>query len=146
MKNRNKFRGKCAFCGTWYYGGVYGESFIVNVSEEDVFKSFKYCKENTIGRLLGEDYAGNEVYEGDVVELKIENDDVAEPYVYERWEIYFDEKCWRYHFRNKEKIYDSENINFEQMVKDFQIRVIGNVFDNPELLDEPISEVAYERD
>ena len=128
-----KFRAKCKFCGTWYYGALVNEHFICDLSQP-FEKAFKLIKPETVGVLVDIDVEGNEIYTGDVVELQVPNDDVEEPVIYERYEVYFDEEQMRFLMRGGDLKFPPECDNFGKMIDDFNIRVVGNVFDNPDIV------------
>ena len=106
-----KFRGKDIETGEWRYGYyfcVLGQHKIINSSGQEYF-----VDEDSVGQFTGiSDKKGDEIYDGDIVMCYTNNGDYV--YTLPR-EVKFQEFC--------NEMWDNTNCE-----------VIGNVFDNSELL------------
>lgn len=141
MKREIKFRGK-DFLGRWHYGHLHlaagSSSLMIQV---DSFDSFGVLPE-TIGQYTGlKDKNGKEIYEGDLLRLPAK--DQYEQNNFVAYEIFWhDNDCadrhigWqmnRQHFQGSLCGNDMGLITFLPHWSE-KMEVIGNVFDNPELL------------
>ena len=143
MQRKIKFRGKEIDTGKWVYGGLFKEPappqcFEKNLEDKYwiVYPDPRYMPDwnlpykmvrtdvdkETIGQYTGlKDRNGKEIYEGDIVYIMPED---------ERGIIRWDNETARYVV-----IYDNIISDFDNWYgKDLE--VIGNEFDNPELLEE----------
>lgn len=122
------FRGKRTDNGEWVYGVPTKDGRGEMVMVENIFECEEYnCRganclyvdENTVGQYTGlKDKNGTKIFEGDIVLLK----GYDEPY-----QVVFDESCFQAYSDSVRYAMD----NFY----DHDIEVIGNIYDNPELLE-----------
>ena len=122
MKRRIKFRGKCA--GMWRKGDhlTYANGEVIKAWLGSISPEYTVEPES-VGQFTGAyDIDDNEIYEGDICEL------VLDGYVvYVDWDA---ENCqFAFYMKSGKK----SNIEFDKWVYEI-CRVIGNKFDNPELL------------
>lgn len=121
-----EFRGKQTDNGEWVYGVPTKDGRGEMVMVENIFECEEYnCRganclyvdENTVGQYTGlKDKNGTKIFEGDIVLLK----GYDEPY-----QVVFDESCFQVYSDSVRYAMD----NFY----DYEIEVIGNIYDNPEL-------------
>lgn len=120
------FRGKiielCEYQGQWlegFYAVENGKLFIA-IPKENSLNGF-YCDPETVGQYTGlKDLHGTRIFEGDVVRLQN---------LKRLYEVYWNKKEARYKARNGgcvSPLCNGYNVFVEE--------VVGNVFDNPELL------------
>lgn len=153
MKREIKFRGKVKGATTasdWVYGSllIYGDG------EHNIFVPRKYnykldswnVEPSTVGQFSGlKDKNGKEIYEGDIIHIDChpwldwkELDSVNA-------EIVFDDYAWVAQWKNPDAgqpylcspdDYDEQSEYIAEMLGSLPktIEVIGNIFDNPELL------------
>lgn len=136
------FRGKSEVTNEWVYGSlvkVGNESHIVGFDEVDLDgHHLSYCsdrpiftKQGTIGQFTGlHDKNGKEIYEGDIVQMHIENGNIL---LVVTWNL--EVGAWLLKLKGcnieglrtlGEWLRDSSSV----------IQVVGNIYDNPELLEE----------
>jgi hypothetical protein len=121
-----EFRGKQTDNGEWVYGVPTKDGRGEMVMVENIFECEEYnCRganclyvdENTVGQYTGlKDKNGTKIFEGDIVLLK----GYEEPY-----QVVFDESCFLVYSDSVRYAMD----NFY----DYEIEVVGNIYDNPEL-------------
>ena len=133
-----EFRGKSKRTGKWVYGNLIIKKIPTNLSSlEKTIYNYKYsisylnkngkysiCEvdEKTIGQYINRkdcDDKGERLYEGDILW-----DEYNEEYCY----IDFDEVVSKYSLEYKESSEDIESL--------VGIEKVGNIYDNPELLEE----------
>lgn len=122
-----EFRGKQTDNGEWVYGVPTKDGRGEMVMVENIFECEEYnCRganclyvdENTVGQYTGlKDKNGTKIFEGDIVLLK----GYDEPY-----QVVFDESCFQVY--SDSVCYTMDNFY------DYEIEVIGNIYDNSELL------------
>lgn len=123
-----EFRGKQTDNGEWVYGVPTKDGRGEMVMVENIFECEEYnCRganclyvdENTVGQYTGlKDKNGTKIFEGDIVLLK----GYDEPY-----QVVFDESCFQ--------VYGNSICYVMDNFYDHDIEVIGNIYDNPELLE-----------
>lgn len=123
-----EFRGKQTDNGEWVYGVPTEDGRGEMVMVENIFECEEYnCRganclyvdENTVGQYTGlKDKNGTKIFEGDIVLLKGDE----EPY-----QVAFDESCFQ--------VYGNSICYVMDNFYDHDIEVIGNIYDNPELLE-----------
>ena len=125
-----KFRGKSKKTGEWVYGYFFkdfnGKCYIINTLQriENANKDNVWVEvlEETVGQYTGlHDKDGKEIYEGDIVKSFFVDTDEAgnEIYKYYIIEVKYDEVLCSY-----------------KIDKFMNLEVIGNIYDNKELLNE----------
>lgn len=148
MNRKIKFRGQTRRKGeclvnmagdkcdsNWVYGGIFPQNeddkgfAIIYQQEPEIEKYPVYV--DTVGQYTGMlDKNENEIYEGDIVKCYADTDDFGN-------DLYFFYKViWHetYHCWWLSDIYTTEDEYLHQYNSN-NIKVIGNVFDNPELLE-----------
>ena len=122
------FRGKRTDTGEWVYGAPAKDSHGETVMVESVFECEEYnCRganclyvdENTVGQYTGlTDKNGTKIFEGDIVTLPKYGRGKTKSVVY---------------FKGGKFAVDGSNYAFKD-IRPKNIVVIGNIYDNPELL------------
>lgn len=132
MNREIKFRGKSI--DEWVYGMLckvnegdteHGEpiKYKIQTDEKEYGEYVNYfiTDENTIGQYIGlHDKNGKEIYEGDIVKIKYRDEDIGK--------VIYEHNGFSIDVTNMNKNYG--RVSF---VNNF-IEVIGNIYDNPELL------------
>lgn len=117
------FRGRRTDNGEWVYGYVcrYGWTGKENTYIVPNYASALYSVEvdpKTVGQYTGlVDKNGTKIFEDDIILLRSDE----EPY-----QVVFDEACFH--------VYDSSVCYIMDNFYDYEMEVIGNIYDNPELL------------
>ena len=122
-----KFRGKRVDTNKWIYGYYFesnGKSYIAEVHPETEYYDDYDVVENVVNESIGQytglkDKKGVEIYEGDILQL----DEISYPVLFEDGG-----------FQIKTSTSQGNSFAIQERVKKFV--VIGNIYDNPELLEE----------
>ena len=137
------FRGKRIDNGEWvegaympyYYSTRYGKVAAIFTNDDVLCKTCCYPVDpSTVGQYTSlKDKNGKQIFEGDILSIPFEED--RSPYeensiYYEKGEVYFDTERYGWYVRFRE--YNDEISLWEYDNTD--IEVIGNIYDNPELL------------
>lgn len=113
----------------WVYGGIFpqnnsGDFAIIYQQTPEIKKYTVYA--DTVGQYTGlTDKSGNKIFEGDIIEI---NHPYAGKFVSE---VIWDMDCWSlkdFYFT----CFDYPNMAFSEGTE--YMKVIGNIYDNPELL------------
>lgn len=132
-----KFRGKDAFSGQWRYGAYIPTDF-TQWREPSIFDGHHRAEVDgeTLGQYTGNhDADGNEIYEGDILESRASEDKRD----WKKWIVQFSDGAFTTVVikNRKRKISPNEiTVVCEDEIKFYGFFVIGNIFDNPELLEE----------
>ena len=122
-----KFRGKRIDNGEWVYGyyfqGFTGISYILVMHDHILgMTEFYEVDPSTVGQFTGlKDKNGNEIYEGDILE--------EEPGYY--FEVIWSVECAKFKLQ-----WQTKAIQYPEWNRGVNMTVIGNRWDNPELLGE----------
>lgn len=124
------FRGRDA-CGRWHYGVplVFSDAYVCIT---DPYTFNKSVERETVGQYTGlTDKNGIKIFEGDIISIQFVEDEyfVEDRIYYENGEVYFDTEHYGWYVR----IYDDFLSLWEY--DDSEIAVIGNIYDNPELME-----------
>ena len=130
------FRGKRISDGSWVYGGIM-HTFHPNYDNENeeaflMQKSNCYCicannkdyfvEQSSIGQYTGlTDKNGTKIFEGDILKLR---------YSRYSYKVYFED--YRYYI---EDCWGTSITPKQEAINHFECEVIGNIYDNPELLE-----------
>lgn len=125
MKDRYLFKGKRLDNGEWIFGFLSihktGKCFIKPINVDAL--SSEEIDKNTICSCTGlKDKNGKLIWENDIIAYR---DCTEEKYVI-AWEL--DKACFEY------QQYSCSIMNFDEL-SSCEVEVIGNIFDNPELLE-----------
>jgi uncharacterized phage protein (TIGR01671 family) len=81
------------------------------------------------------DKNGKEIYEGDILDVPelYETPEMTSP-SYTKWQVVFKHGMFTLENKNNKSENDSSTLYYEYFAYDGNIEVIGNIFENPELL------------
>lgn len=153
MKREIKFRGKRLDNGEWVYGDFRSEENCIAVPcyirhfgiGYDVYP----VDPDTVGQYTGlKDKNGREIYEGDIIKCL----DKTQHYIsfYDKIECSCKYYPIKYHHHKKLSLFFSFEIN-QLYIDKYGAWVVGNIFDNPELLkekkmdDKTLKELTYQK-
>jgi len=129
------FRGKCKHNSEWVYGYFVGENsdtpFSPPIKDENIIQEgtgwWVSVEPETVGQYTGlTDKNGDKIFEGDILKIGIEEDDYVICKVYEyRGVMCVDYETPDWDF-NALAFLDNDNV--------FIFEIIGNIYDNPELI------------
>ena len=135
MSRKIQFRGKSTSNKKWVYGDLHLRCLKPHIHTEPVVGSMLSLKfdidEETIGQFTGlKDKNGNEVYEGDIVH-SIEFNDIKHIVLYDE-----EYAAFMAVLINKQMGTEIETRCHitQEWIDNYPKEVIGNIFDNPELL------------
>lgn len=135
-----EFRGKIIDNGKWVYGDLIENIDCFKIREKEkvikqIAKSY-VVDEETLGQYTGlKDKNGTKIFEGDIIEHEISKTINNKP-IYICYCINYseDERCLRA-FKNGPKGYSYEISFARYCIDEKKLEVIGNIYDNPELLE-----------
>lgn len=154
------YKGKRIDNGEWVYGGIYvdGKKYYIvartryipdtrDWDEAEYYDKHKIykptyieCKPETICEYTGlTDNNGTKIFEGDIVKLEsgwftaIFN--CIEIKENENYIVFYDEKHARYDLQTEDTDIEFKRVAWGQFINS-EVEVIGNIYDNPELLEE----------
>ena len=142
MNDRYLFRGKRKDNGKWVYGGIYYQKadevkeeavYIIGASLNDVGAAYEVISE-TVGQCTGlKDKNGKLIFEGDTLESRASENKED----WERWIVaFFDGSfCFERDIPKKRKHKHEQNLLCVDEIELYGLTVIGNIHDNPELLE-----------
>lgn len=141
-----KFRGKFIYPNTngslrWVYGDLFQSEMLKNIGKAKIFETIEYDGETysnstevllgTVGQFTGlYDYKGNEIYEGDIIRSFSSKGEPIDHIVG------YDENDARFTVQLKGHSKDDFGYSglYKGWIQEFKKEVIGNTFDNPDLL------------
>ena len=112
-------------------GGMIWNAAILNGKYFDIFEmeTRDYPLMQFTGR---KDKNGDEIYEGDIVEVVLPGNTEARNITIARGKVFYDEAS----FRVPTGVHISSWVRLDSLANNVEIRIIGNTFENPELLEE----------
>lgn len=133
-----EFRGKLKGTGRWAYGNlnINKAGTTIITPDETLLGIYGKVDPETVGQYTGlKDTNGVKIYEGDITQYiyyKFSNDDFGHKGFYRRTlEVYFNTEELKFTY----KLIKAEEIKMPKDYKEAYMEVIGNIYDNPELLD-----------
>ena len=132
-----KFRGKLLYIEEWTYGSlIIDESQkIVMIADNESGIASEVDKE-TVGQYTGlKDKNGKEIYEGDIVKVKLYKGE-EEKYFIGKVEYFGSNFIVDADNNSEYHVYDLDGFGIDYRYNLEDCEVIGNIYDNPELLEE----------
>jgi uncharacterized phage protein (TIGR01671 family) len=134
------FRGKCIKYNEWHYGGItkhrnsyfiIGSSSGFSMSRETALVIPVHPK--TVGQCVGTlDKDGKSIFEGDILEIVLESGDIND-YEVRRYKLLWNNIVWN--FIGEFNYFEARGAHEKRcMFALDEMKVIGNIYDNPELL------------
>ena len=133
---RGKRRTNCSDNGTWIYGYLQDRNLIravINVRTSEICEVYP----ETIGLFTGiVDKNSRKIFEGDIIEVT--DISTGQTVYYGKGAVVLEDGNFGIHFYEKDKYGDGINLLSGLTYKPYgsQVEVIGNIHDNPELLEE----------
>lgn len=147
-----EFRAKTFDTHSWVYGGFWMSKY----NPHGGYSRYAYIREetytwdkiehrvdpSTLGQYAEQkDRKGNKIFEGDIVEVSITSSDPEgyAPLLLDKFigEVYFDTLTSKFQIVRKTYIKEDNSYEYDQYdLTDCGVEVIGNIYDNPYLLDE----------
>ncbi len=133
MEHTYKFRGKDVF-GNWQYGSlvqVVNNTVDTCAIRDIITYNGKRHPCNNIGQFTGlYDYKGNEIYEGDIIRsFDSKGDPIIHIIDYD-----CDEACFITRLNGSGRYDFGYGGLYKKWINEFEKEVIGNIYDNPELV------------
>ena len=136
MNREIKFRGKCSpkskYKGEWVTGSlvipeqIQDNEVLIVVAHSDSCKSTYHVDKDTIGQYTGQqDVNKKDIYEADIFEVL----NTPGMYAVVEWNSVINAMCIR--FKDEE---NCSSITLGEILSILKIVVIGNIYDNPELI------------
>ena len=135
----------CYYKQTEFYGDEWEGHIIITSSEDlsfDQALEFNIVADNTVGQYTGlTDKSGKKIFEGDILKIAKKSDGIGHYYippldypvnVVVKWDMC----AWMWETLCEDKRY----IGFPEAWCHYECEVIGNIHDNPELLETPKGE------
>lgn len=132
MNRTIKFRGKCKSDGQWLYGYYLVNRGLHYIVQDGIQSPFATPEDfeidpDTLGQFTGaSDIQGNEIYEGDIIEVPTDKECSREL-------VSFNKRVSAFMLSNG-KVKGFTSFLDEAWVKIFKFRVVGNIYDNPKLI------------
>lgn len=127
-----KFRGKRLDNGEWVYGSLYQEGVTACIIKDRGFaREYKQVNPDTVGQYIGlKDCNDREIYEGDIITVK---GDYPRVVLWDKvsWALmpckyYYDNHFWSMNLQHPGNDWWDEFAD--------EMEVVGNIYDNPELI------------
>ena len=125
-----KFRGKDRNTGEWFYGNYYDKDTKGNTHICNQYKGSLVIAPETVGQFTGlYDKNGKEIYDGDICRMETGR---CSHFVY--MSVEWNMESAAFGFRLKGETYIGCSEAFRRWIAEGRVEVIGNIHDNPELI------------